>query len=70
MNVTRERILLELMSTMLANKVADYTVFVSKWLKATYNEGYEIHNSSVIMSGSDSTIFINKNYTEWKKKII
>ncbi len=54
---------------MLANKVADYTVFVSKWLKATYiNEGYESHNSSVIMSGSDSTIFNNKNYTEWKKE--
>tara|TARA_X000000368_G_scaffold415823_1_gene408361 strand:- start:52 stop:1161 length:1110 start_codon:yes stop_codon:yes gene_type:complete len=53
---------------LLANKVADHTVFVSKWLQTIYiNEGFESSESSVIMSGSDNKIFNNKNYKEWKK---
>ena len=51
-----------------ANKAADHTVFVSKWLKNIYiNEGFKSSKSSVIMSGSDNKIFNRKNYKEWKK---
>lgn len=41
-----------------ANKIADSTVFVSEWLMELYiNQGYEINNPNVILSGSNKDIF-------------
>ena len=50
-----------------SNSIADHTVFVSKWLKNIYkNEGFEGLNYSIIMSGSDISIFNNSDFQEWK----
>lgn len=47
-----------------ANKCADYTIFVSNWIKRLYEEkGISKKNSRVILSGSDENIFfIRKNF--------
>lgn len=51
-----------------ANKIADYTVFVSEWLKNTYKDaGYLSKNQDVIMSGANSDIFNNSGREMWKK---
>ena len=45
-----------------ANKVSDYTVFVSSWLKKLLvNYGFDVPNSSVILNGADNKIF---NYSD------
>jgi hypothetical protein len=49
-----------------ANKVADYTVFVSKWLKNLYeNQGIDKKNNHVVLAGANKDIFNNKNYVPW-----
>lgn len=49
-----------------ANKVADYTIFVSTWLKNLYIEqGMQDKNKKVILSGSDTSIFNLDNYIPW-----
>ena len=49
-----------------ANKVADASVLVSNWLKNLYiQNGFNLVNPSVIMSGSNSKIFNNVNKTLW-----
>ena len=51
-----------------ANKIADYTVFVSSWLKNLYlDQGMENVNKEVILSGSDHEVFNNKNKSPWTK---
>lgn len=51
------------------NKISDYTIFVSSWLKTLYiDAGYKSENNRVIMSGSDSKIFFPKSvYTPHEK---
>lgn len=49
-----------------ANKVADYTVFVSTWLKNLYeNQGINTKNNHVVLAGANKEIFNNKNYVPW-----
>jgi len=49
-----------------ANKVADYTVFVSSWLKNLYeNQGIGTKNNHVILAGANKEIFNNENYIPW-----
>ena len=49
-----------------ANKVADYTVFVSTWLKNLYeNQGIDKKNNHVVLAGANKEIFNNKNYVPW-----
>ena len=49
-----------------ANKIADYTVFVSEWLKNTFiKSGFSSKNNEVIMSGSDSEIFNDDGRLFW-----
>jgi hypothetical protein len=49
-----------------ANKVADYTVFVSTWLKNLYeNQGIGTKNNHVILAGANKEIFNNENYIPW-----
>ena len=49
-----------------ANKVADYTIFVSTWLKNLYiKQGMQDKNKKVILSGSDTSIFNSDNYIPW-----
>ena len=49
-----------------ANKVADYTIFVSTWLKNLYiNQGMQDKNKKVILSGSDASIFNLDNFIPW-----
>ena len=49
-----------------ANKVADYTVFVSTWLKNLYeNQGIGTKNNHVIHAGANKEIFNNENYIPW-----
>ena len=41
-----------------ANKISNFTIFVSKWLKDIYiKSGYVPKNDSVILAGADSAIF-------------
>ena len=41
-----------------SNKFADYTIFVSTWIKKLYqSQGLDVKNSSVIMAGADESIF-------------
>lgn len=48
------------------NKIADFTVFVSEWLKNIYKKsGMDVNNSKVIMSGADTKIFNNKGFEIW-----
>ena len=52
-----------------ANKVADYTIFVSEWLKNIYkNAGYLSKSQDVIMSGANSDIFNDSRRAKWKKE--
>lgn len=49
-----------------ANEIADYTVFVSSWLKTIFLEqGLKDKNTFVILSGANKTIFNNKNNIDW-----
>ncbi len=51
-----------------ANKIADYTVFVSLWLKELYLEqGINTKNNHVIMAGANPKIFNNINKANWEK---
>ena len=50
------------------NKIADYTIFVSDWLKEIYiNSGFSSQNLTVIMSGSNNKIFNNTGRSVWNK---
>ena len=49
-----------------ANKVADFTVFVSSWLKNLYlTQGMKDLNKAVILSGSDTKIFNRRDISLW-----
>ena len=49
------------------NEIADYTVFVSEWIKKIYEKnGMDVSNSKVIMSGADIKIFNNFGFKIWK----
>ena len=49
-----------------ANKVADYTIFVSSWLKNLFvNQGLSENNSKVILAGANNEIFHNEGYKPW-----
>jgi hypothetical protein len=49
-----------------ANKAADYTVFVSTWLKNLYeNQGIGTKNNHVILAGANKEVFNNNNYVPW-----
>ena len=51
-----------------SNKIADHTVFVSKWLYDVYKkDGFEA-DYSVILGGGDSDLFKNISNKEWDKK--
>jgi len=52
-----------------ANKIADYTIFVSTWLKNLY-EDQEItkNNNKVILAGADSQIFNRDELIQWNPK--
>ena len=51
-----------------ANKVADYTVFVSEWLKELYiNQGINKKNNHVILAGANNSIFNPSNRSIWEK---
>jgi hypothetical protein len=51
-----------------ANKVADFTVFVSQWLKDIFiQSGFSQDFSSVIMSGANKKVFNNKDRLIWTK---
>ena len=52
-----------------ANKISDYSIFVSSWLKDLYeNQGINKSNNNVIMAGADKNIFNNLNIMPWKKE--
>ena len=52
-----------------ANNVADYTVFVSNWIKTLYeNQGIPIKNNIVIMAGADKGIFNDKGRKKESKR--
>lgn len=52
-----------------ANKTADYTVFVSNWLKKLYvNQGINNKQNHVILAGADKEVFNNLNLTSWSPK--
>ena len=52
-----------------ANKVADHTVFVSKWLKDLYfKQGLKRNNLEVIYAGADKEIFNRMNFKKWDGK--
>lgn len=52
-----------------ANKTADETIFVSKWLKNLYvNQGIKSKNINVIMAGADIDIFNSHEKKIWDKK--
>ena len=45
-----------------ANKIADYTVFVSTWLKSLYlKQGLNKKNNYVLLAGANKNIFNSKN---------
>ncbi|NMC13405.1 MAG: hypothetical protein GYA34_11055 [Chloroflexi bacterium] len=51
-----------------ANTVADFSVYVSKWLQNIYaNMGLPPIHSRVIMNGANSNIFNSRNYKPWNK---
>jgi len=51
-----------------ANKIADYTVFVSTWLKDLYNEqGLNRNNNHVILAGANKEIFNSSNKSNWQE---
>ena len=50
------------------NEIADFTVFVSEWLKKIYEKSdMDVSNSKVIMSGSDTKIFNNLGFKHWDR---
>jgi hypothetical protein len=51
-----------------ANNVSNYTIFVSSWIKNLYREQGHNKPSSVIMSGSDTSIFNRDNFITWEKE--
>ncbi len=52
-----------------ANRVADHTIFVSKWLKNLFvNLGISEKKSTVILAGANSEIFNDSNFIPWDKK--
>ena len=49
-------------------KIANHTVFVSKWLFDIYRaEGFESTNSSVIMAGANKDIFNSRDSVTYSK---
>ena len=51
-----------------ANKVADQTVFVSRWLKDLYiRQGMNHLRKTVILAGADKEIFNSDNKSVWKE---
>lgn len=52
-----------------ANKVADYTIFVSTWLRNLFLEqGISEEDSKVILAGANNEIFNSEGYKPWNKK--
>jgi len=52
-----------------ANVCADHTVFVSHWLKDLHlSQGFNTMSCSVILNGSDRTIFNPEGYQRWDRK--
>ena len=52
-----------------ANQIADYTVFVSKWLKNLFiSQGMKDKNKLVILSGANNEIFNVENHIRWDGK--
>ena len=50
-----------------ANKIADYTVFVSTWLKNLYTkQGISKKNNHVILAGANKEIFHSKDRSDWQ----
>ena len=50
-----------------ANNVADYTIFVSSWIKNLYSKLGHNKPSSVILSGSNTKIFNRNDFNTWDK---
>lgn len=51
------------------SKKADYTIFVSSWIKNLYSEiGLVKKNSKVILSGSNTKVFNKLDKVKWNKK--
>ncbi|OUW38377.1 MAG: hypothetical protein CBD44_01015 [Flavobacteriaceae bacterium TMED184] len=51
-----------------ANKIADYTVFVSSWLKNLYvNQGISKKNNHVLLAGANKDIFNPENKVNWEQ---
>lgn len=51
-----------------ANKVADYTVFVSQWLKDLYiNQGINEKNNHVVLAGANMDIFNSNGINKWDR---
>lgn len=51
-----------------ANSIADYTVFVSEWLKNLYiDQGLNKRNNFVVPAGANKKIFNSINYKPWSK---
>ena len=49
-----------------ANKIADHTIFVSRWLKNLYlTQGINRKNNNVILAGADAEIFNNNGLSSW-----
>jgi glycosyltransferase involved in cell wall biosynthesis len=45
-------------SRLMANTVADHTVFISRWLKSVYvRDGFKNTSCSIIMNGADQSVF-------------
>ena len=50
------------------NKYADYTVFVSTWLKELFiDQGLSRINKKVILAGANKKIFNENGYVPWNK---
>ncbi len=50
------------------NKSADYTVFVSTWLKSLFiDQGMSPKNKDVILAGANKNIFNSEGYQPWNK---
>tara|TARA_A100001035_G_C27775134_1_gene498549 strand:+ start:902 stop:1939 length:1038 start_codon:yes stop_codon:yes gene_type:complete len=53
---------------MSVNKIADYTIYVSSWLRSLYEkQGLVNKESSVILAGADKKIFNNIGFIPWNK---
>ncbi len=51
-----------------ANKVANFTVFVSSWIQDLYiNQGITSDNYKVVLSGANKDIFNEENFNPWEK---